>query len=113
MALVRESGYDALAMEAIAEREGVAKTTVYRRWPTKELLVAEAIERHLLAVFAPPDTGSVERDVLALMNRARRMYAEPGTASPAARCPTRRKPEARAQRSRSSAGMPRVRAPNA
>ena len=80
VALIRESGYDALAMEAIADRAGVAKTTVYRRWATKELLVAEAIERLVLAIPVP-DTGSVEQDVLALMGVTRRMYADPGTAS--------------------------------
>jgi AcrR family transcriptional regulator len=80
VALIRESGYDALAIEAIAERAGVAKTTIYRRWATKELLVAEAIERLVLAVPVP-DTGSVEQDVLALMSVTRRMYADPGTAS--------------------------------
>lgn len=80
IALVRESGYDALAMEAIAARAGVGKTTVYRRWPSKELLVAEAVERIVLAVPAP-DAGRVADDVLALMHRTRRMYEDPGTAS--------------------------------
>lgn len=78
--LIRESGYDSLAIEAIAERAGVAKTTVYRRWATKELIVVEAIERIVLGV-AIPDTGSVEQDVLALMDVTRRMYADVGTTS--------------------------------
>jgi AcrR family transcriptional regulator len=56
----------------------VGKTTVYRWWPTKELLVAEAIERLVLGIPVP-DTGSVEGDVLALMRATVRMYADPGT----------------------------------
>lgn len=78
VALVRESGYDALAIEAVAARAGVGKTTVYRWWPTKELLVAEAIERIVLSIPIP-DTGRVEDDVLALMRATTTMYADPGT----------------------------------
>ena len=78
VALIRESGYDALAIEAIAARAGVGKTTVYRWWPNKELLAAEAVERMVLAIPVP-DTGSVGGDVLALMRVTVRMYADPGT----------------------------------
>jgi AcrR family transcriptional regulator len=38
-----ERGYLSLSMEAIAERAGVAKTTVYRRWPNKQALVSDAL----------------------------------------------------------------------
>ena len=31
--LIRERGYDGFSMAAVADRAGVAKTTVYRRWP--------------------------------------------------------------------------------
>ena len=78
VALIRESGYDALAIEAIAARAGVGKSTVYRWWPNKELLAAEAIERLVLAIPVP-DTGSVDGDVRALMRVTVRMYADPGT----------------------------------
>ena len=76
--LIRESGYDALAMEAIAARAGVGKTTVYRHWPSKEFIAAEAIARIVLGI-AVPDTGGVETDVLALMRSMKRMYDDPGT----------------------------------
>ena len=43
IALVREVGYDNVTIEAIAGRAGVGKATIYRRWPSKEPLIADAI----------------------------------------------------------------------
>lgn len=43
LAMLRESGYGALTVDTIAELSGVAKTTLYRRWPSKSALVAAAI----------------------------------------------------------------------
>lgn len=41
--LLGELGYRALSVDEVAERAGVAKTTVYRRWPSKGALAAAAI----------------------------------------------------------------------
>ena len=41
--LLAERGYRELTVDAVAERAGVAKTTVYRRWPSKGALVGAAI----------------------------------------------------------------------
>ena len=49
--MLREKGYRDLTVDAVAERAGVAKTTVYRRWPSKGALIAAA-----LAPLAPPDS---------------------------------------------------------
>jgi AcrR family transcriptional regulator len=78
IALTREVGYDALGMEAIAARAGVGKATVYRWWSSKELLVAEAIGR-IVRGIPEPDTGTVEGDVLYLMQRTTGMYRDPAT----------------------------------
>lgn len=78
--LIREVGFDALAMDAIAARAGVGKATVYRRWKSKELLVVEAIDAIVRAV-PDPDTGSTEGDLMALMHATLRMYADPATAA--------------------------------
>jgi AcrR family transcriptional regulator len=64
--LLVERGYDGLAIEGVAERAGVAKTTIYRQWPTTELLVLEAVAR-LKDLPLVPDTGNVRDDLRTLM----------------------------------------------
>lgn len=80
IALTREVGFDALAMEAIAARAGVGKATVYRRWKTKEALIADALDR-LVRSSSAPDTGSFEDDLLTVMRGNLRMYQDPATAA--------------------------------
>lgn len=76
--LIREVGYDALTMDAIAARARVGKATVYRRWSTKETLAAEAIER-LMRALPIPDTGTTEGDLRRMMRDALGMYKDPST----------------------------------
>jgi AcrR family transcriptional regulator len=59
-------GYAALRVDAVAERSGVNKTTIYRRWPTKVDLVTAAI-RHYADAPEAPDEGTVRADLLALV----------------------------------------------
>ena len=58
-----ESGYAALAVERVAARAGVHKATVYRRWPAKEDLVADALLAQTGRTVPMPDTGSVRDDL--------------------------------------------------
>lgn len=62
-----EVGYSGFSYEAVAGRVGVAKTTVYRRYPTKIDLVRAAL-RHFLdeAAGEVPNTGSLRGDLVAL-----------------------------------------------
>jgi AcrR family transcriptional regulator len=78
IALVREVGYDAVTMEAIAARAGVGKATLYRRWDSKEMLVTEAIGR-IVRAFAAPQPASTEGDLLHLMRQAVSMYRDPAS----------------------------------
>jgi AcrR family transcriptional regulator len=43
-ALFIEHGVEGASIERIARRAGVAKTSIYRRWPSREALLAQAIE---------------------------------------------------------------------
>jgi AcrR family transcriptional regulator len=58
-----EKGYGGLSIEAVALRSGVAKTTVYRRWPTRDELVADALDSRSDRNEPVPDTGSLRGDL--------------------------------------------------
>ena len=75
--LLVERGMPAVSIEAISERSGVAKTTVYRHWPTREALLADAWAT--MRVEEPPLlTGQLHDDVRAhLMALARRLDRPP------------------------------------
>lgn len=63
--LLAEVGYERMTLEAVASRCGAGRTTVYRRWPGKEQLVADALSG--LRWDGPvPDTGDLRSDLLAL-----------------------------------------------
>ncbi|WP_433755448.1 TetR/AcrR family transcriptional regulator [Nocardia sp. CA-135398] len=61
-----EHGYAAFTVENVAQRAGVHKTTVYRRWADRDDLIADALSESVEAEIAIPDTGSVEDDLRAL-----------------------------------------------
>jgi len=61
--ILAERGYRELTVDAVAERAGVAKTTVYRRWPSKGALVAATIA----PASAYPDAEAIVRDVRELL----------------------------------------------
>lgn len=62
--LIDEGGIDNLTMEGVAARSGVAKTTVYRHWPTRSALIVDAV-RGCWAHLVTPDTGDLRRDLRA------------------------------------------------
>lgn len=64
--LLSETGVGGLTVDEVARRSGVAKTTIYRHWPTREALVIDACSR-ISAEQEIPDTGSLEGDVTAIL----------------------------------------------
>ena len=61
--LLAEVGYQDMSIEAIAARAGVGKTTIYRRYTSKEELVADALESLRGENVPIPDTGSLSGDM--------------------------------------------------
>lgn len=61
--LLQEVGFPELSIEAIAEHADVGKATVYRWWPNKAALVADAFSSSADSELRFPDTGSVRSDV--------------------------------------------------
>lgn len=66
-------GYTALRLDDVATRAGVAKTTIYRRWPAKFDLVGDALRRVRAWHDPLPDTGDVRQDILQLVDRGIRL----------------------------------------
>lgn len=74
-------GWSGLTMEGVAAGAQTGKAAVYRRWPSKEDLVADALQAGLPRFEEAPDLGSVREDLLALCRQAREaMFSRPGFA---------------------------------
>jgi AcrR family transcriptional regulator len=66
--LLLARGLSAVSMDAVAERAGVSKATIYRWWPTKETLALDALFTEWAAASPyPRDTGTLRGDLLALL----------------------------------------------
>ncbi len=61
-------GWDGLSVEDVAARAGVAKTTIYRRYPARIDLILAAAERLAEEKGAAPDTGTLCGDLRALVD---------------------------------------------
>src|SRR5258708_40356654 len=60
--LLEQHGFRAVTLEGIAEEAGVARTTVYRRWPNKAAVVVDAFFAHVgPPVPLPPHAVPVEK----------------------------------------------------
>src|SRR5689334_7891982 len=74
-------GWNGLTMEGVAAGAQTGKAAVYRRWPSKEDLVADALQAALPRIEEVPDLGSVREDLLQLCRQARdAMFSRPGYA---------------------------------
>jgi AcrR family transcriptional regulator len=65
----KENGFADLTIEYVAARASVGKATVYRWWPTKAALVADAFAGSVTQKLRFPDTGSVCNDMAQQMQQ--------------------------------------------
>ncbi|MGW2155227.1 TetR/AcrR family transcriptional regulator [Nonomuraea sp. NPDC001699] len=66
--LLLTRGYAGLSPDEVAERAGIAKTTLYRRWPTKDHLALAVVNR-LQDHDEITDTGDIRRDLPAYLEK--------------------------------------------
>jgi len=77
-ALLAERGWDGMSLGDVAARAGVAKTTLYRRWPGKAELVVDAMAQ-LFDTLRPVDAGSVRADAAATIKDLVALLSRPET----------------------------------
>jgi TetR/AcrR family transcriptional regulator, regulator of autoinduction and epiphytic fitness len=75
IALLGERGYAAFNMEAVAEAAGVSKSTLYRHWPTRLSLIADALETLNEQPRPHPSEGDVYQRVLRLLRHLAKALA--------------------------------------
>jgi AcrR family transcriptional regulator len=75
--LIGERGYDGFSMAAVADRAGVAKTTVYRRWPTRSHLVLETMTSVMRVSLI--DSGDLRADLVSFARTLAAGLRAPGT----------------------------------
>jgi AcrR family transcriptional regulator len=76
LALLAERGFQATTIEAIADRAGVGRNTIYRRWSSKEELIADALHE-LTADLDVLEAGDVYSRLLEHVQDLVRLFADP------------------------------------
>lgn len=76
LGLLASRDYGEISVEALAERAGVSRTTIYRRWPSKVAVVVDAVSSLYLDRVEVPDTGSLSQDLVTLLTETYRVVAD-------------------------------------
>ncbi|WP_043620241.1 TetR/AcrR family transcriptional regulator [Nonomuraea candida] len=79
LAALAEKGLAGLSIEDIAARAEVNRTTIYRRWGTREALLADALSVNTGRQIAIPDTGDVRADLIAFARQVRDALLAPAS----------------------------------
>ncbi|MEX2983700.1 TetR/AcrR family transcriptional regulator [Streptomyces sp. C36] len=74
-----ELGWGKLTMGDVAARAGVAKTTLYRRWASKNELVVDAVAALFDEHLELPDRGSLQADIEGVVLRFAALLERPET----------------------------------
>ena len=76
--LMNETAFAQVTAEAIAERAGTGKATLYRWWPNKAAVVIEAFREAITPELPLRDTGSLREDLTAQVRNFARVLSGPG-----------------------------------
>ena len=64
--ITAEAGYAGLSIDAVAERSGIHKTTIYRRWGSVDAILFDAIVSRAESAVPLPSTGDARADLSAM-----------------------------------------------
>jgi AcrR family transcriptional regulator len=76
--LLHQTGYDQLRVQDVADKAGVGLGTIYRRWPTKQALVIEAMQCGRGTDNKIVDTGNPHADLVATFTNMAQAMDEQG-----------------------------------
>jgi len=74
LAELAEAGYAGFSLDRVARRARIGRMSIYRRWPGKPSLIADAIHHALPPIEDPPNTGRVRDDLLACFEQMSRLH---------------------------------------
>jgi AcrR family transcriptional regulator len=76
--LMEETAFAQVTAEAIAERAGASKATMYRWWPNKAAVVIEAFSQAIAPELPLRDSGSLKEDLTTQVRNFARVLSGPG-----------------------------------
>jgi AcrR family transcriptional regulator len=79
IAVLRDPPAGGVTVDAIAAASGAGRQTIYRWWPSKEAMLAEAMAQRAQVVAPVPDTGVLREDLLCFVTDTALAMAEPTT----------------------------------
>jgi AcrR family transcriptional regulator len=75
--LLVAKGLRNLSIADIAEASGIHETTIYRRWKTVNALALDACLRGVSVAVPPPQRGSLQADLVALIRSIIKLFEQP------------------------------------
>jgi len=76
-ALLAEGGLPAATVDAISERSGVSKATIYKHWPSRTAVAAEAFGLEMADAIPAPETSDSWQDLIDHVGAVSAFYASP------------------------------------
>jgi TetR/AcrR family transcriptional regulator of autoinduction and epiphytic fitness len=71
-----EVGYGTFRIESVAARAGVGKSTIYRHWPDKLALIADAFETFHVQMVPSTETGSPRERIESLVQHVAEVFVD-------------------------------------
>jgi len=75
--ILGENGFSDFTIEDVAQRASVGKATVYRWWPNKGALIADAFANNTTRRLHFPDTGHIQTDMSRQMRQLIKVFRSP------------------------------------